>query len=124
MKSRLVLIVLVTGTVIVGTLLSIMTIRANAEVFDTDCYRIDTLDTPIGTDSEVQRSEVWCYKQVANPRGSTLIFHVDSHGETRPELSMLVQRDGTLVHASLKKGAITVHRLRSTFNPLRVPLTP
>lgn len=114
---------IVTGLAFV-TLSSGLARKATAEVFDTDCYRMNTLDTPIATEKEIQRADVWCYKQVTEPRGATLIYHIDSHGETRPELSILVQRDGTVVHASLKKGEISIHRLRSTFNPLRVPLTP
>lgn len=123
-NKSLVLIALLTTTIAFVGLTTALSDRAAADSFDVDCYRIDTLDTPIATDAEIQRSDVWCYKEVDKPRGATLIFHVDSQGETRPELSLLVLRDGTYVHASLKKGEITVHRLRSTFNPLKVPLTP
>lgn len=91
---------------------------------ETKCYRISSDDSPSAIEVNESRTHTWCYRQVHNPAGSRLIYHVDGKGRTQPELSFLVERDGTIVHASLKQGERTVHRLRASWNPMGIPLQP
>jgi len=87
------------------------------------CYRIESPDRPSTSVVFAPRSEVWCYRDLEWPKGARFIYQVDENGLTRPELAMIVEADGTITHASLLKGDLSVHRVRG-FNPLNAPLTP
>lgn len=86
------------------------------------CYRITLPDSAATEVSPETRQEVWCYQKVTNPPEATYIYNADE-GEVRPELSLIVENDGMLVHGSLAGGEITVHRVSSkAFNPFNIPL--
>lgn len=87
------------------------------------CYRIESPDRPVTSASYMARAETWCYRELERPQGARFIYQVDEQGLTKPELSMIVEANGTITHASLLKGELSVHRVRG-FNPLNVPLTP
>lgn len=112
--------------------------RAAAQGPDVACYRItvanspdaeggdnaDTGGNPTLAESPVPaKEETWCYRALSSPADATFIYNFDN-GVVRPELSAIVERDGTLTHASRLTGELTVHRLKSNYNPLPVPLTP
>lgn len=97
---------------------------AVAQARPAECYRFDLEDTPVASEQPQEKSEVWCYRRLESPPGATMIYNIDENGHTTPELSAIVERDGTLTHASLLSGELTVHRLRSNFNPLPVPIVP
>jgi hypothetical protein len=90
------------------------------------CFRFTMIDSPNaesvdGSESHrFQNEQVWCYENLKHPEGSTFIFNADGP-EVRPELSALVEANGTITHASLLAGELSYHKLRSTFNPLPVP---
>ena len=87
------------------------------------CYEIVSPDVPyMDTQADAARAQTWCYRTELD--GKRVIYAVDKSGRTRPELVVIVQPDGTLKHASLAQGRLTVHELDSDWNPLGVPLTP
>lgn len=85
------------------------------------CYHIRVESPEMARDSR-PRTETWCYRNLTDPVGGVFIFNAE-HKSVRPELAMLVERDGMLTHGSLMAGRITTHRLRyRDFNPFTVPL--
>ncbi len=97
---------------------------AQAHFRPPECYRIEQKgDSPIATDNAQGSSETWCYKELEEPIGARLVYNIDEQGRMQPELSVMIEADGTLRHASLLKGKLTIHRVRD-FNPTGVPLTP
>ncbi|MES2856751.1 MAG: hypothetical protein V4692_12845 [Bdellovibrionota bacterium] len=97
---------------------------ASAQMPATECYRLQLGDDPIADEARSEVSKIWCYRALENPRGATLIFNVDVDGHTRPELSMLVEADGTTTHGSRLGGQLSIHKLKSDWSPLPAPLTP
>jgi hypothetical protein len=97
---------------------------ANAQTRPAECYRLSAGNLPFANSEPESSGEIWCYRQLDEPQGARLVYNVDENGETRPELSMMIQPDGTLVHASLKKGKLTVHKRDAAFSPLGVPILP
>jgi hypothetical protein len=101
-----------------------LTARAGAADNRIHCYRIPGWDRS-------SPAEVWCYQRLTNQAGPvspsgrsgrTFIFNADG-GEVRPETSLILENDGTLVHGSLLNGRISVQRVQSRqFNPYSVPL--
>ncbi len=100
--------------------------RAEAHLKPAECYRVHSTGTPFGDEiGESDKAITWCYRDVEAPVGARMIYQLDETGRTRPELSLLVEADGTLSHFSLQKGELTRHRLRATdFNPIGAPLQP
>jgi hypothetical protein len=97
---------------------------AKAQPKPAECYRIST-GTPFGDDvSASAKNDIWCYRELEEPQGARVVYNIDSKGVTRPELSMMIEADGTIVHASLAGGQLTLHRLRGAFSPIGAPLTP
>jgi hypothetical protein len=97
---------------------------AKAQPRPAQCYRINA-GTPFGDTKPLKPSgDIWCYRELEEPQGSRLIYNIDSQGKTHPELSMMIEADGTIVHASLAGGNLTVHRLRANFSPIGAPLNP
>lgn len=90
---------------------------------EVECYKIELPDRPVTARLPGARVETWCYRDLDQPPGSRMIYQVDENGITKPELSLIVEADGTIIHASLLKGDLTVHRVHG-FNPLNAPLTP
>lgn len=87
------------------------------------CYRFKSTDSPERTEHFKERTEVWCYQSINDPVGALFIYNADE-GKVRPELSAIVEPNGTITHASLLAGELTAHKLKGDFNPLPVPLTP
>lgn len=113
----------VLATAFAWLLFSLSDFSARAQFRPATCYKLEST-SPI-TASSARRFDVWCYKSLEEPQGARLIYNVDATGRTRPELSLMIEADGTLRHASLVKGKLTVHRLRALdFNPLGAPLDP
>ncbi|HVK62088.1 MAG TPA: hypothetical protein VM432_11075 [Bdellovibrionales bacterium] len=104
--------------------LTLTATKTSAQIDTTECYKINVGDDPIALDENAATTSVWCYRELSEPVGSRLVFKIDAFGKTRPELSMLVGRDGTIVHASLLRGELTIHRLKSNWSPLPAPLEP
>lgn len=102
--------------------------EASATSARTECYKVKSQETPFALltpDGDAPtREETWCYRELDEPADSTLVYHVDENGRSSPELSVIVESDGAIVHTSLLKGVRTVHRLKSNYNPLPIPLTP
>jgi hypothetical protein len=97
---------------------------ASAQPQTAECYRFKSHDLPIAAPSPEERSEIWCYRHLNEPSGATMIFQIDSQGRTTPELSFIVESDGSITHASLLQGNLSVHNVRGNFTPIPVPLTP
>lgn len=100
------------------------TARAEAATLATPtrCYWIAEADSPMGTtplENRAPKPEQWCYRSLVN--GQTFLFNV-AGDRVAKELSGLVSADGTLTHASLLFGKLTVHSIKSRFNPLPVSL--
>jgi hypothetical protein len=92
-------------------LISILISFAHADV---RCY---SLSRP---DPEGARNENWCYERASD--GRLRIFNAD--GEPRPELTISIDPQGMVTHASLVQGEISFHRVRrSEFNPFALPLS-
>jgi hypothetical protein len=97
---------------------------AGAQVADAVCYRLPARNTPnADLITRFSHTETWCYRALNDPAGATFIFRGDSD-KIRPETSAIVESDGTLVHASNVGGTLTLHRLKSRYNPLGIPLQP
>lgn len=101
----------------------VVPISADALLTKASCYQFQSSQTPNTTVEPGVRVETWCYQEMDVPRGATLVFNVDEN-EIRPELTALVEEDGTLTHGSLLNGKVTLHKLKADFNPLPVPLSP
>lgn len=97
---------------------------AKGTLASAECYRMPASESPVATEDEYPDAEVWCYKELETPVGSRVIYNLDSKGRARPELTLIIEADGTMRHASLHAGKLTFHRLRADFNPIGVPLTP
>jgi hypothetical protein len=114
------------------TLLSLLTIALGlTAAFEakaaehTTCYSFDKSAAPTDDPnfSTQVHPETWCYRWLAEKPGSVFLFNVNGDKVT-PEMSAIVEPDGTLTHAALNFGKISVHRLKSVYNPMPVPLTP
>lgn len=97
-----------------------------AQGFELACYRIPAPGNPDadrlpGSEAASLQEDTWCYRSIDNPQGATYIFNADPSA-ARPEMSAIVEADGTLVHASLLGGELTAHRLKSNYNPMPFPL--
>ena len=86
-----------------------------------DCYRLPSQDSVIADTRERNSETIWCYRDLASPAGARIVYNIDSRGTTRPELSFIVERDGTIAHASRLAGEVTFHRTKGEFNPFGVP---
>lgn len=97
-----------------------LTIESHAGVL---CYRFDVSQTADRAASIMQiQTETWCYRELSYPAGATFIFNGDEE-IVRPELSMVIDVNGILTHASLQAGEVTVHRVRAAeLNPFSIPL--
>ena len=99
--------------------------RAQANV-TSECYEVTSTDVPdmdIMT-SELPRTDIWCYRELEERPGARLVYNVDAYGRTKAELSAVVDADGTITHASLAAGKLSVHRVRGDWNPTGIPLVP
>lgn len=66
-------------------------------------------------------SQIWCYKNLHDSSGGLYVYNAD-RDEVRPELAMVVEADGFLLHGSLLNGDLTVHRVRAeAYSPFAVP---
>lgn len=90
---------------------------------NTACYRIVSTETPFANQSEHPSEKIWCWRDLPD-RGAKLVYRVDEAGETLPELSFVVERDGSITHVSLVQGRRTFHRVSGNYNPFPVPITP
>jgi hypothetical protein len=101
---------------------------ANANSNTTECYEYTSEDTPFAEASQIEKKEVWCYKNFENQPGKRLIYSIDDKGRAIPELSFLVESTGVITHLSLLNGEHTFHRFQSytdsQFSPVPVPLEP
>lgn len=70
-------------------------------------------------------SEKWCYAEFEKTSAfKRFLFNADGDG-IKPELALLIRRDGTLVHGSIFQGEMTRHRVPNIgVNPMPVPMTP
>lgn len=99
---------------------------AKASPRPTVCYRIPEKDEPFASEQATKERDVWCYKELEEPQGATLIYKPDDKGKMKPELSLIVEADGTMTHGSMNGGQLSVHSLAGDegFNPIGAPLTP
>lgn len=99
-------------------------VTAKAHPAAAKCYRIKRDNSPLAVKSTRARFETWCYKELENGQGARLVYNIDDQGRIVPELSVLVEADGSVVHTSLRSGQISVHRARGDFSPTGAPLRP
>lgn len=108
------------STLVITTSLFLFSIAAQAAP-PTNCYNFEIKNSPDREENPHIRSEVWCYKSEAD--GGLFIYNSD-HDVVKPELSMFVDQQGVITHASLNAGKISVHKVHSQdFNPFSVPFT-
>jgi hypothetical protein len=87
------------------------------------CYKIEMKESPAAENNLSPIEEIWCYQKLMNPAGSIYIYNADSN-QVKPELALVIDKDGILTHSSLLAGKLTVHRvLAKDFNPFSIPLT-
>lgn len=73
-------------------------------------------------DPNMPDAQTWCYQRVETPKRGTHIFNIDQ-GKAKLETTIFKGDDGYLIHASLKAGKITTHKIKVTdYNPFSVPL--
>jgi hypothetical protein len=90
------------------------------------CYKIEMKENlsaeNLLSSRQETRQEIWCYQKLMNPVGSLYIYNADSN-QVKPELSLVLDKDGVLTHGSLLAGKLTVHRVfAKDFNPFSIPL--
>lgn len=103
-----------------AALLSLISLSADATERSL-CFRL-SMSGPEAESEEHARSETWCYQHPAELGGSVLFIYNADQEEARPELAMLVEKDGTITHGSLMNDELSIHRSRGGFNPYNVPL--
>jgi hypothetical protein len=105
--------------------LGMMLFAPAAFAADTSCYRFEVADNPeMAATVSGSHIERWCYQSLPYPRGAYFVFNADEP-KVRPEMSFVVEADGTMTHGSLANGELTFHKMKaSEFNPFQVPLTP
>jgi hypothetical protein len=93
------------------------------------CYDIASQDTPQRYIPKELSHHRYCYSdETYEGRNFTFVFNADK-AAVRPELSALVERDGTnkiieITHGSLLNGKVSIHRTSiAAVNPLPVPLS-
>jgi hypothetical protein len=87
-----------------------------------NCYQIPMPERPTADLGFQAEAETWCYETLASPTGKVFIYNADG-GRVRPELAMIIENNGVLIHGSLLGGNTTVHRVDSNqFNPFMVPI--
>ncbi|MFN8790493.1 MAG: hypothetical protein ACK5Y2_03445 [Bdellovibrionales bacterium] len=114
-------------TLTITTLLQLSTLSSEAQSFQDStkvssrCYRLETASPQDAHETPASPTwQTWCYYH--RPQENMwLIYNLDSG--LKPELSLLLESDGTLTHGSLRAGRITYHRVSShDFNPYPIPL--
>lgn len=101
-------------------LISCFVFNQVASASTTSCYQFQIENSAETTTNPSLGTQTWCYRQLASPTGAVLIYDSEN---LRPELSAVVDSDGTVTHGSLIKGKVTVHKVNSVnLNPLPVPL--
>lgn len=107
---------------IVG-LFSALALGQFAKAESTSCYRFELQESVAMSAIPILSKQTWCYKSLAAPAGSTLIYYADQT-DFKPELAAIVDVDGVVTHSSLIKGNLTNHRVYGAdINPLPVPLS-
>lgn len=87
----------------------------------TTCYKIQAAADMQREEHPEVRSETWCYDQ-NSVTGETFIYSADSD-LVKPELALLLDAKGFLVHGSLQAGKVTLHKVKANeINPFSVPL--
>lgn len=100
------------------TSLSISALAAPA----TNCYRLHIEMPQLAEDHSTEFiSEIWCYEKLQGPKNELFIYNADT-AALRPELTLLKESSGEVVHGSLLQGSVSYHRASKTFNPFSIPL--
>lgn len=87
----------------------------------TKCYKIKIKNSPERDDPIEARSETWCYQHLL-VENKLFIYNADQNTIT-PAMSLLVDADGLITHASLLAGEISIHQVnKNNFNPFSIPL--
>lgn len=102
---------------------------APTQVKPPECYKFKSFDSPAASPEVSEQEEIWCYRELDKPQGARIVYNIDEQGHTRPELTIMIEADGSIVHGSILAGHFSVHRIPGyrgviSFNPLPVPLTP
>ena len=99
----------------------ILGVTTSAQAATVACYDIQSPADMQREEHPEVRFETWCYEQ-DSVRGETFIYNADSD-TVKPELALLVDSKGYLVHGSLQAGNVTLHKLKaSELNPYSIPL--
>ncbi len=87
----------------------------------TTCYKIQSSADMQREEHPEIRSEIWCYDQ-NSVTGETFIYNADSD-LVKPELALLQDAKGFLIHGSLQSGKVTIHKVKANeINPFSIPL--
>lgn len=100
--------------------------RSNIHLDSTPrCYNFESDQTPenLPANELATIHSTWCYQDVETESGiAQLVFNAENE-KIQLEDAALVYPEGDLVHGSLLKGKVSVHRTHADFiNPLPVPL--
>ncbi len=99
----------------------ILGLVTSAQAATVTCYDIQSPADMQREEHPVPRAETWCYEQ-NSVRGETFIYNADSD-TVKPELALLIDNKGYLVHGSLQAGKVTLHKVKaSELNPYSIPL--
>ena len=94
---------------------------AKADSQQTQCYSLPNV-VPY-SDEITATTSVWCYRGLDD--GSRIVFAPGRRGKPKPELTIVISKDGIAEHSSLNAGRLTRHRFKASgWNPFGIPLDP